>query len=223
MSCKYGCAESRKINTKELTQSPVFYGSPFVKYRPMLKPQQILRRIRSSSSDPNKYDAAIKDRQNEIDYLNRRQLLRGHQGYYDTQITILQKAVKDLQKQRDLISAQHTELVRRLTPYNTKETQTEPTRPDVLTESESESEAESEEEAKSEEDEEVLNKKGAVFMFLLDRNPGASTEQLGLQVDNMTEADLDRYLGIIPEKALKKYEEKAGYMTIPELVYQHTR
>lgn len=75
----------------------------------------------------------------------------------------------------------------------------------------------------SEEDEETLNKRGSVLMYLLDRNPNTDHEQLATQVENMTPADLDRYLGRVPEEALQRYEAQARGQSLEQIILQYSR
>ena len=107
MPCKYGC-ESKKIKVgDELFKPLVSYGSKLTKYTPGINKSTALERLGYS---PDRFGRAIKEKQATLNFLLRREVLRGTTPYYSTEIENLRKEIEDMRKLTQLNKQSHAKL-----------------------------------------------------------------------------------------------------------------
>ena len=107
MPCKYGC-ESKKIKIGDALFKPlVSYGSKLTKYTPGINKSTALERLGYS---PDRFGRAIKEKQATLNFLLRREVLRGTTPYYSTEIESLRNEIANLRKLAELNKVSHAKL-----------------------------------------------------------------------------------------------------------------
>ena len=99
--CKYGCECPKcKGGSDQLFTSPLHIGSKLGKYTGTVNKKTAIER--QGYSVTTRFANAIKDKQGLIDYITRRELLRGPSGYYTAQIEQLKKEIEEIKAQQKM-------------------------------------------------------------------------------------------------------------------------
>ena len=99
--CKYGCGCPKcKGGSDQMFSSPLYFGSKLGKYTGTVNKKTAIER--QGYAVTTRFANAIKDKQGLIDYITRRELLRGPSGYYTAQIEQLKKEIEEIKAQQKM-------------------------------------------------------------------------------------------------------------------------
>jgi hypothetical protein len=113
MPCKYGCSCPKcPKGSDELFKSPIAYGSKLGKYTGTINRKTALER--QGYAMTTRFQNAINDKQGLINFIQRRELLRGPSNNYSMQIDQLRKEIDEIkakQKETEDRNAKVTEVI----------------------------------------------------------------------------------------------------------------